>query len=153
MSTMFQTVLTFWYALTALAGSQLCCWVCCEPAPVEVVALSTPAIPFEKKACPHCCESEESVPASPVDSEQSHHPKKPSCPYCEQQLLSAQAAVSAAVLTIDDLLKVTASLLIAELPPQRPTIDLATLRDREGEPVGPFPSTYQLVNVFHMMRC
>lgn len=142
---MIHAALVIWYALTALCGPYLCCWIRCEaPASAAVIAAEPAA-----KVCSHCCEEAE-TPAAPAPG--GPRTPQPDCPYCQELILAAQSVVPPASASMGDLLDHPSNVPVADLLPAAIAED-AAVRSQNYEPPAPFPTAYDLIHVFHFMRC
>ena len=148
---MLHVALTLWYTVTALLGPYLCCWVRCETAsPAPQVALGTPTVVPKE----HSCCSEEAPAPIPVSTpDDPCSPQKPTCPYCQKQILESQAILASPTLALDDLLDHPQAISNDVLSLEVPFVVAATVAESRTGPPAPFPSAYDLICVFHIMRC
>lgn len=147
--------MALWYTLTVLLAPAMCCCDFRPSAPAAVVASAAEAPKPAKSApaCSHCC-AEPSPPSCPEDrvTPDVSSPRPHPCP-CKDAQATIRDALPLTDRPVADGLD--EHFLLAGLFALSPDVVPVTPERSAAESAGglPFPSTDQLLRVFHRLRC
>lgn len=155
MPVMLRVAVILWYVIATLAGPTICCWVRC-PAPRHALqSQGSMPVGYAADCCCCCHQADSAYEVSQEEATSERTPKSPirdQCPHCLQlRLEMASALVPTNFSGTDRLAQEALSPLDAILAYEAES----RLNAVKGcsEPPLPFPTPYELICVFHIMRC